>query len=159
MKWSQRFGLSVSSVRNVVRKLTARVTVLVKERQISEKHRMARDKPQTKGLQQHLADDCTSFHSQVHIAREQLVEGWCTKSLSWVLTTRRGTCAMLKQIWTSQKQIGKNILGRDETKVELLGHNQRCYAWWEKAQSIPGEELGAYCKIWCRVHHVMGLCG
>lgn len=84
-KLSQRFQLSVSTVRNIVRKWRTTDTVRVKARsgrprKISERQRMVRtvkDNPQTtsKDLQHHLAaDGVTVHHSTIQrtLHREKL---------------------------------------------------------------------------------------
>ena len=166
--------MSVSTVRNVVQKWKATRTVLVKEicgrpKKIKERHRqrmvrMVTEKPQTtsRELQEHLATDGVVVHRSTierTLHQEKLIGRMMRKKPFLSVRHKKSCIRYSKAHLDKPEAFWKKILWSDETKIELFGQNKRRYAWPKNPHWIPLEELMAYCEIWWRVYHVMGLCG
>ena len=134
-KLSQRFQLSVSIVRNIMRKWKTTDTVLVKARsgrprKISERQRRrmvrtVKDNPQTtsKDLQHHLAADgvTASFNNSAYFAQGEAVRENDAAEAFSAHTPQTESLEVCKSTFGQASFIG---LWTDKTKIELFGHNK-----------------------------------
>ena len=151
-KLSQRFQLSVSTVRNMVRKWRTTGTLQVKARRgrpwkISNKQnrrmlRTVRVNPQTstKDLQHHLdADGVTEHRSEFGklYTKRCCMGQWCGGSHFSAHITNRAAKAHLDK----PASIWNKVLWIDETKMEFFGHNKGHYTWRKKNTALQEKRL------------------
>lgn len=155
-KLSRRFQLSVSTVRNVIRKWKATGTVLVKarsgrpgkitKRQRRRMVRMVKDNPQitSKELQGHLAADGVTVHCstiQRTLHREQLYGRVMRKKPFLHTRHKKARLRFAKLHLNKPGSFWNKVLWTDETKMELFGHNKRRYAWRQKNTAFLEKHL------------------
>lgn len=155
-KLSQRFQLSVSTVRNIVRKWKATGTVLVKARsgrprRISERQRrrmvrMVKYNPQTtsKDLQGHLAADGVTVHRstiQRTLHKEKLYGRVMRKKPFLRTRHKQSRLRYAKAHLDKPASSWNKVLWTDETKIELFGHNKGRYAWRRKNTAFQEKHL------------------
>lgn len=155
-KLSKRFQLSVSTVRNIVRKWKATGTVLVKprsgrpskipERQRRRMVRMVKNNPQTtsKDLQGYLAADGVAVHRstiQRNLHKERLYGRVMRKKPFLHSRHKLSRLRYAKEHLDKPISFWNKILWTDETKIELFGHNKRRYAWRQKNTEFEEKHL------------------
>lgn len=155
-KLSQRFQLSVSDVRNIVRKWKATGTVLVKARsgrprKISERQRrrmvrMVKNNPQTtsKDLQDHLASDGVDVHRstiQRTLHKEKLYGRVMRKKPFLSTRHKRSRLRYAEAHLDKPASFWNKVLWSDETKIELFGHNKRRYGCRQKNTAFQEKHL------------------
>uniref|UniRef100_A0A8C5DP94 Transposase n=1 Tax=Gouania willdenowi TaxID=441366 RepID=A0A8C5DP94_GOUWI len=155
-KLSQRFKLSVSTVRNIVRNWKTTGTVLVKARsgrprKISERQRrrMVRTvtvNPQTssKDQQHQLAADGVTVHRSTiqRTLHKEMLYGRVMRKKPFLCTRhKRGRLRYAKAHLDKPASFWNKVLWTDETKIELFGHNQGRYAWRKKNTAFQEKHL------------------
>lgn len=155
-KISQMFELSISTVRNVIRKWKDTGSVAVRERcgrpkKISkrQKRRLVRkitEQPQTtsKELQEDLASDGIHVHrSTVQRAlHDEMLHGRVMRKKPFLRPQhKKNRLNYAKSHLDKPEAFWNNILWTDETKIELFGHNQKRYAWRKKNTAFEEKNL------------------
>ena len=155
-KLSQRFQLSVSTVRNIVRKWKTTGTVQVKARsgrprKISDKQRrrMVRTvkvNPQSssKDLQHHLAADGVTVHRSTiqRTLHKEMLYGRVMHKKPFLRTRhKQSRLRYAKAHLDKPASFWNEVLWTDETKVELFGHNKGRYAWRKKNTAFQDKHL------------------
>ncbi|KAI4885686.1 hypothetical protein NFI96_017633 [Prochilodus magdalenae] len=148
-KLSQRFQLSVSTVRNIVRKWKTTGTVQVKARsgrprKISNKQkrrmlRTVRVNPQTstKDLQHDLAADGVTVHRSTirRTLHKEMLYGRVMQRKPFLRPHHKQS-----RLRYAKAHLDK-VLWTDETKIELFGHDKGRYAWRKKNTALQEKHL------------------
>uniref|UniRef100_A0A673XKP2 Tc1-like transposase DDE domain-containing protein n=1 Tax=Salmo trutta TaxID=8032 RepID=A0A673XKP2_SALTR len=155
-KLSQRCKLSVSTVRNIVRKWKTTGTVLVKARsgrpsKISERQRRrmvrtVKNSPQTtsKDLQHHLAADGVTVHRstiQRTLHKEKLYGRVMRKKPFLHTRHKQSRLRYANAHLDKPASFWNKVVWTDETKIELFGHNKGRYAWRQKNTAFQEKHL------------------
>lgn len=155
-KLSQRFKLSVSTVRNILRKWKTTGSVQVKARsgrprKISDrqKRRMVRTvrvNPQTstKDLQHHLAADGVTVHRSTirrTLHKEMLYARVMQRKPFLRPQHKQSRLRYAKAHLDKPASFWNKVLWTDETKIELFGHNKGRYAWRKKNTAFQEKHL------------------
>uniref|UniRef100_A0A3Q2PWK9 Tc1-like transposase DDE domain-containing protein n=1 Tax=Fundulus heteroclitus TaxID=8078 RepID=A0A3Q2PWK9_FUNHE len=155
-KLSQRFKLSVSTVRNIVRKWKTTGTVLVKPRsgrprKISERQRrsmvrMVKDNPQTTStdLQHHLAADGVTVHRSTiqRTLHQERLYGRVMRQKPFLQARHKQSHLRYAKVHLDKPaSFWNKVLWTDETMIELFGHKERHYAWQQKNTAFQEQHL------------------
>uniref|UniRef100_A0A8C4RKI3 Transposase Tc1-like domain-containing protein n=1 Tax=Erpetoichthys calabaricus TaxID=27687 RepID=A0A8C4RKI3_ERPCA len=172
-KPSQRFKLSVSTVRNGIRNWKATVTVAVKPsrsgrpRKIQEWHmsrivRMVTDNPQitSTDLQEHVSADGVSVHRSTiqHNLHKEHLYGRVMRKKPFLHSPHKQSRLLYANAHVDKPDsLWNKVLWTDETKMELFGHNKKCFAWqkntaFQEKHLLPTVKFGGgSIMLWCCV--------
>ena len=118
-KLSQRFQLSVSTGRNIVRKWKTTCTVLVKDKSAGTRKILERQRRRMMRGWCH----CASFNNSAHFAQGEAVwESDAKEALS--AHTPQSQLRYAKAYLDKPTSFWKKVLSTDETKIKLFGHNK-----------------------------------